>query len=122
SRPPDGHTAPTDGAPRPLLAMLHAREVPAARGGPMFADMRAAYDALPAARKQLLSGLTGLHGRSTGPAGERLYGDDKGVTDKKYEEKPWPAVTRHPVSGRSILFVNPMHTHGFVRMERQDAS
>jgi alpha-ketoglutarate-dependent 2,4-dichlorophenoxyacetate dioxygenase len=101
--------------------MLHAKEVPAARGGTMFADMRAAYDALPAARKQLLSGLTGLHGRSTGPAGERLYGDDKGVTDKKYDEVPWRAITRHPVTGRSILFVNPMHTHGFVGMERQEA-
>ena len=66
----------------------------------MFADMRAAYDALPEARKQLLSGLTGLHGRSSGPAGERLYGDDKGVTDKKYQEVQRPAVTQHPVSGR----------------------
>ena len=46
---------------------------------------------------------------------------DKGVTDKKYEEVQWPAVTRHPVSGRSILFVNPMHTHGFVGMTREEA-
>ena len=87
----------------------------------MFADMRAAYDALPETRKQLLSGLTGLHGRTNGPAGERLYGDDKGVTDKKYQEVRWPAVTRHPVTGRSILFVNPMHTHGFVDMKREEA-
>jgi hypothetical protein len=27
----------------------------------------------------------GLHGRSTGPAGERLYGDDKGKTEKIYD-------------------------------------
>jgi len=120
-RATDWHTDSTYEEALPLLAMLHAKEVPAARGGTMFADMRAAYDALPAARKQLLSGLTGLHGRSTGPAGERLYGDDKGVTDKKYDEVPWPAITRHPVTGRSILFVNPMHTHGFVGMERQEA-
>jgi taurine dioxygenase len=33
----------------------------------------------------------------------------------------WPAVTRHPVTGRSILFVNPMHTHGFVDMKREEA-
>ena len=66
--------------------MLHAKEVPSKKGGTMFADMRAAYEALPEARKQLLPGLTGLHGRSTGPAGERLYGDEKGVTEKKYQE------------------------------------
>jgi len=40
--------------------------------------MRAAYDALPKTVKDRLSTLVGLHGRSTGPAGEKLYGDDKG--------------------------------------------
>jgi len=115
------HTDSTFEDALPLLAMLHAKEVPSEKGGTMFADMRAAYDALPEARKQLLSGLTGLHGRTTGPAGERLYGDDKGATDKKYQEVQWPAVTRHPVTGRSILFVNPMHTHGFVGMKREEA-
>ena len=58
--------------------------------------------------------------RRAGPSGERLYGDDKGVSEKKYQEVQWPAVTRHPVSGRPILFVNPMHTHGFVGMKREE--
>ena len=115
------HTDSTFEDALPLLAMLHAKEVPSEKGGTMFADMRAAWDALPEARKRLLSGLTGLHGRTSGPAGERLYGDDKGATDKTYAEVRWPAVTRHPVTGRSILFVNPMHTHGFVGMERAEA-
>ena len=120
-RATDWHTDSTYEDTLPLLAMLHAKEVPPEKGGTMFADMRAAYEALPEARKQLLSGLTGLHGRSTGPAGERLYGDDKGVTEKKYQEAQWPAVTRHPATGRPILFVNPMHTHGFVGMKREEA-
>ena len=86
----------------------------------MFADMRAAYDALPERTKQQLASLTALHGRSIGPAGEKLYGDDKGVTEKMYRRTcSWPAVTRHPVTGRQILFVNPMHTYGFVGMARK---
>jgi taurine dioxygenase len=32
-----------------------------------------------------------------------------------------PAVIRHPVSGRPILFLNPMHTHGIAGMERAAA-
>ena len=67
------------------------------------------------------TGLTGLHGRTDGPAGERLYADGKGITDKEYREVRWPAVTQHPVTGRPILFVNPMHTHGFVGMTREQA-
>ena len=120
-RATDWHTDSTFESALPLLAILHAKQVPSEKGGTMFADMRAAYDTLPEARKQQLSGLTALHGRSSGPAGERLYGDEKGVTDKKYADVPWPAVTRHPVSGRSILFVNPMHTTGFVGMTREAA-
>jgi hypothetical protein len=60
--------------------------------------MRAAYDALPKTMKERLATLVGLHGRSTGPAGEKLYGDDKGKTEKVYHEVQRPAVIEHPVS------------------------
>jgi taurine dioxygenase len=115
------HTDSTFEPDLPLLAILHAKEIPSEKGGTMFADMRAAYDALPQEMKHRLSSLTALHGRSSGPDGERLYADDKGDTDKVYSEVRWPAVVRHPISGRSILFVNPMHTHGFEGMSRGDA-
>jgi taurine dioxygenase len=115
------HTDSTFEPDLPPLAILHAKEIPSEKGGTMFADMRAAYDALPQEMKHRLSSLTALHGRSSGPDGERLYADDKGDTDKVYSEVRWPAVVRHPISGRSILFVNPMHTHGFEGMSRGDA-
>jgi len=120
-RATDWHTDSTYEEELPLLAMLHALEVPSTKGGTMFADMGAAYQALPDDMKERLAGLVGLHGRSSGPAGERLYGDDKGATEKKYTELPRPAVINHPVTGSPILFVNPMHTHGFAGMERQRA-
>lgn len=120
-RATDWHTDSTYEERLPLLAMLHALEVPATKGGTMFADMCAAYEALPAAMKERLQGLVGLHGRSNGPAGEKLYGDDKGKTEKVYTEIERPAVVDHPVTGRPILFVNPMHVHGFVGVEREAA-
>ncbi len=120
-RATDWHSDSTYEDDLPLLAILHAKEVPAEKGGTMFADMRAAYDALPEARKAQLAGLTALHGRHLGPAGEKLYGDEKGATEKQYLEVRWPAVVRHPVTDRPILFVNPMHTHGFADMPRKQA-
>ena len=122
-RATDWHTDSTFENELPLLAILHAKEVPSEKGGTMFVDMAAAFDALPEARKQLLSRLTGLHRRGTGPAGERLYGNEKGVTAEQYlhQDTQWPAVARHPVTGRQILFVNPMHTNGFAGMEREEA-
>jgi len=120
-RATDWHTDSTFEETLPLLAVLHAKEVPSEKGGTIFANMYAAWEALPEAKKQLLSGLTALHGRTDGPAGERLYADGKGATEKTYKEMRWPAVTRHPVTGRPILFVNPMHTHGFVGMTQEQA-
>jgi taurine dioxygenase len=120
-RATDWHTDSTYEDALPLLAILHAKEVPSEKGGTMFANMAAAYAALPPVRKEQLAGLTALHGRHTGPAGEKLYGDFKGVTEKQYHEVPWPAVVRHPVTDRPILFVNPMHTHGFMGMTRAES-
>jgi taurine dioxygenase len=120
-RATEWHTDSTYEDDPPILAILHAKEIPSSKGGTMFADMRAAYDALPTSMKERLSALVGLHGRSTGPAGEKLYGPDKGKTEKVYQERQRPAVIAHPASGRPILFVNPMHTHGFEGMEREAA-
>jgi alpha-ketoglutarate-dependent taurine dioxygenase len=121
-RATDWHTdSPYEEVP-PRLAILHAREVPSSKGGTMFADMRAAYDALPVTMKERLAGLIGLHGRHDGPAGIRLYeGDPDQHIDKDYPEKPRPAVIHHPVTGRPILFVNPLHTHGFAGMTKDEA-
>jgi taurine dioxygenase len=120
-RATEWHTDSTYEDDPPILAILHAKEIPATKGGTLFADMRAAYDALPTSMKERLSSLVGLHGRSTGPAGEKLYGPDKGKTEKVYQEMQRPAVITHPASGRPILFVNPMHTHGFLGMPREEA-
>ena len=122
-RATDWHTDSTYEEVLPRLAILHALEVPAAKGGTMFADMCAAYDALSEAMKDRLADLVGLHGRTDGPVGTRLYSPDeaKNMTDKAYVEQQRPAVINHPVTGRPILFVNPMHTHGFVGMDRDEA-
>src|SRR5215469_6132521 len=56
------HTDSTYEPELPLLAMLHALEVPAAKGGTVFADMYAAYETLPQAMKDRLATMTGLHG------------------------------------------------------------
>jgi taurine dioxygenase len=121
-RATDWHTDSTFEPELPRLAMLHALEVPSRKGGTIFADMRAAYDALDDAMRARLAGLVGLHGRTDGPAGVKLYSPDEAkLADKAHPERARPAVVRHPVSGRHILFVNPMHTHGFVGMARDDA-
>jgi hypothetical protein len=63
------------------------------------------------------------HGHTDGPAGARLYNpiEEMRMTDKQYDEKRRPAVVPHPVTGCPILFVNPMHVHGFDGMAKDAA-
>ena len=117
------HTDETYEDALPRLAILHALEVPAAKGGTLFADMRAAYDGLPESARRRLDGLTGLHGRTDGPDALKLYGEAYvRESNTARPERRHPAVRTHPVTGRRVLFVNPTHTHGFEGMAQDEAT
>jgi taurine dioxygenase len=108
----------------PRLAMLHGLEVPRDGGGTLFADMRAAFDALPAPERDRLRRMTGLHRFTAGPADARSAYATQLTPEKLAVLKDWehPAVVRHPGNGREILFVNPSHTHGFVGLGRDEGT
>jgi len=55
------HTDASFQDPAGRYSMLHARELPPKGGDTLFADMRAAYDALPAEKQAWLEGLTVHH-------------------------------------------------------------
>jgi taurine dioxygenase len=119
-RAADWHTDSTYEPVLPVLAILHALEVPSEKGGTIFADMVAAYAALPGTMKERLSALTCLHNHTRGPTGGALY-DSQPKAQSKYPDMPWPAIISHPVTGKPILFVNPMHVHAVQGMEHDDA-
>jgi taurine dioxygenase len=106
----------------PRLAMLHGIEVPSDGGGTLFADMRAAFEALPPAQREKLRGMTALHQFTSGPADARSAYAMRVSADKLANLPDWehPAIVRHPGNGREILFVNPSHTHGFVGLGRDE--
>jgi len=97
-----------------VLGMLHAVKLPPAspfgNGETEFADMRAAYDALPAATRDAIDGLTAEHdvfwsraqiGFTEFPAGER----------EQYPPSRQRLVRRHPVSGRKSLYLSAHASH-----------
>jgi len=97
-----------------VLGMLFAVAVPPASalggGETEFADMRAAYDALPDDMKTAIDGLLVEHdifwsrgqiGFTEFPAGER----------EKYPPSPQKLVRRHPGSGRKTLYLSAHASH-----------
>ena len=94
-------------------SLLYAREVPEVGGDTLFASMYAAYDALSAGLKSMLSTMQALHS-SRHAFGEGAYvgadlddvGDRLGNTAAATQDAIHPVVIRHPLSGRPALYVN----------------
>ena len=97
-----------------VLGMLHAVAVPppSALGGgeTEFADMRAAYDALPEATRAEIDGLVVEHDIfwSRGQIGFTAF--QPGERDK-YPPSPQRLVRRHPGSGRKTLYLSAHASH-----------
>ena len=98
--------------PAARYSMLSAVVLPGWGGETEFADLRAAYDALPADLQETVSGLEAehfaLHSRF-------LLGDASYTEEQRALIPParWPVVRTHPGSGRKLLFVG-IHTQGIV--------
>ena len=90
--------------PRAAYSMLHALVTPSWGGNTEFADLRAAYDALPERTQAEMEHLSAehfaLHTRV-------LLGDDAYTDAQKKEIPPavWPLADRHPGSGRKLMYV-----------------
>jgi alpha-ketoglutarate-dependent 2,4-dichlorophenoxyacetate dioxygenase len=85
-------------------SMLHARVIPPEGGQTEFADMRAAWDALPDRDKQRIEPLVCEHSLLYSRA---LLGFDTFTEQERRQFAPVPQrlVRRHPGSGRRSLFL-----------------
>jgi taurine dioxygenase len=89
----------------PKAAILYALEVPAGQGNTYFADMFAAYEALPAALRQAAQDKVAVHDASRNSAGMLRKGY-KEVTDvRETVGARHPLVRTDPQSGRKALFL-----------------
>jgi alpha-ketoglutarate-dependent 2,4-dichlorophenoxyacetate dioxygenase len=90
--------------PRAKYSMLSAVVVPPNGGETEYADLRAAYDALPDDLKREVANLKAVHYALH----SRFLLGDTNYTDEQRNAIPpatWPLVQTHPGSGRKLLFV-----------------
>ena len=100
-------------------SILHGRSIPPIGGQTEFADMRAAYDALPEATKQKIAGLVAEHSLMTSRA--KLGFSDFDESERKaFEPVPQVLVRRLQDSGRMSLYV-ASHAGAIRGMARPDA-
>ena len=85
-------------------SMLHARSIPPIGGQTEFADLRAAYDALPDATKRRIAGLVAEHSIMTSRA--RLGFSDFDDNEREaFKPVPQVLVRRLQDSGRMSLYI-----------------
>src|ERR1700756_4849953 len=91
-------------------SLLSARELPGLGGESEFADLRASWDALPAARKARLEGLVVEHSifRSRSQIGFADFNDE---ISKELPPVPQALVRHHPASGRTSLYFASHASH-----------
>ena len=90
--------------PRAKYSMLYALVVPGEGGDTEFADLRLAYDSLPAWQKKQIAGLVAQHH----PLHSRLMLGDTNYTQEQRDAiQPafWPLVQTDLRTGRKILYV-----------------
>lgn len=109
-------------------SILYAREVPSVGGDTLFASMYAAYDALSDGLKQMLLTMNAEHS-SRQAFGEGAYMDtdlddlDNRLrnTDAATQDAVHPVIIRHPLSGRSALYVNGDFTVKFEGWTKEES-
>ncbi len=90
-----------------LVTLLYGLECPPKGGDTLFADMRAAFDALPEDMKKLLDGKIAVHDRNHRYS--QLYPERPPLTAEQIAKVPpvdQPAVIVHPVTGRKSVYLN----------------
>lgn len=111
------HTDLSYQAEPPSYTLLHAREVPPYGGDTLWANQYMAFETLSSGLRRTLLGLRAVHSAGTAYGTGGLLDRARALTsmaiepsEQAYEECVHPVVRRHPVTGLSALYVNPVYT------------
>ena len=111
-----------------LTTILFALRIPESGGDTEFADMVAAYDALPAATRSRIDGLMAIHtinklrnSRIAISPERENAGDYYRRRGAEQPDVTHPLVRTHPVTGRRALYVSPRFTIGIAGIDDGEA-
>jgi len=111
------HTDHTNHARPPKFTLLYAVKLPSQGGDTSFANMQAAYDALPAEERERLRPMVTVNviEPDTGNVGD----DARAALSKAPQRHP--LIRTHPVSGKQAIYVHPGKTERIDGMEPDES-
>ena len=111
----------------PSRTLLYGVDTPLAGGDTLYCNLYLALETLSPGLRDLLEGLTAVHSaiRSYGPAATlRRHMENMVITNDPQvpEEMEHPVVRVHPVTGRKVLWINPVYTIRFRNMTEAEST
>ncbi len=111
----------------PSLTLLYALSLPTQGGDTLFANMHAAYRALPSVTRAEIDGLTAQYTASLVHDDNGAYAQVAGANRNRRSagatvtDAIHPVVRTHPHSGSKALYVSLAHTRCFVGRSREES-
>ncbi len=111
----------------PSLTLLYAVALPKSGGDTLYADMHAAYKALPEAMRAQIDGMTACYTSALVHDEDGAYASVAGanrnrrVAGSTPTDAVHPVVRTHPQSGSRALYVSLAHTRCFVGRSRAES-
>jgi taurine dioxygenase len=115
------HTDHSNDARPPKATVLHAVTLPSKGGDTQFANMAAAYDALPDVTRQRLQDLTAIHVYQSSHSARKLMDLPSAARERVPNAVLHPIVRTHPETGRKSIYINPIRIEGILGLNHNEA-
>ena len=115
------HTDHSNDIQPPKATALYAVTLPDKGGDTQFADMAAAYEALPAATKDRIEGLTATHVYQSSHSARKLVALPEADKARMPSAVLHPLVRTHPENGRRSIYINPIRIEGILGLDHHQA-
>src|SRR4051812_6498076 len=115
------HTDHSNDSRPPMATVLHAVDLPSRGGDTQFANMAAAYEALPEATRQRLAPLMAIHVYQSSHSARKLMALPETAKERVPNAVLHPLVRSHPESGLRSIYINPIRIEGIVGLDHKEA-
>lgn len=115
------HTDHSNDVRPPKATILHAVTLPSSGGDTQFANMGAAYDALPEALRERLHGLVAIYVYQSSHSARKLMSLPSEAKERVPNAVLHPLIRTHPDLGRRSIYINPIRIEGILGLDHKEA-
>jgi taurine dioxygenase len=115
------HTDHSNDVRPPKATILHAVRLPSAGGDTQFANMAAAFDALPEVLRERLRGLEAIHVYQSSHSTRKLMALPSEAKERVPNAVLHPIIRTHPETGRRSIYINPIRIEGILGLDHKEA-